>query len=146
MANQFRISNSAAKRLADSFDDEVNVGGAVASMRILDGAQPADPDTVESGTLGAEILFGAVAFGGATDGAPGGLITLGGVPLSDASADAAIDPATYFRIRNDNSGAPDDVADGSVGTADADLILNTTSISAGSIVTLNSMTVTMPET
>lgn len=115
-------------------------------MRILDGAQPADPDTAETGTLGAEILFQATAFGGAADGTPGGVITLAGVPLSDASADAAINPATYFRIRNDNTGTPDDVADGSVGTATSDLILNTTAISAGAIVTLNSMTVTMPET
>lgn len=145
MANAFRISNVTAKRLADSFDDEVNVGAQVASMRILNGAQPADPDTAETGTLGAEILFAATAFGGATDAAPGGLLTLAGVPLSDASADNAIDPATYFRIRNDNSGTPDDVADGSVGTATSDLILNTTAITAGSIVTLNSMTVTMPE-
>ena len=77
--------------------------------------------------------------------APGGLLTLGGVPLSDASADNAIDPATYFRIRNDNSGSPDDVCDGEIGTSGSDLNLNTTAISAGSIVTLNSMTVTMPE-
>ncbi len=145
MANNFRVSNSTAKRLADAVDDEVNVGGAVASMRLLNGAQPADPDTAETGTLGAEILFGAVAFGGATDAAPGGLITLAGVPLSDASADAAIDPATYFRIRNDNSGTPDDVCDGEIGTSGADLNLNTTAISAGAIVTLNSMTVNMPE-
>lgn len=145
MANNFRISNSTAIRMADSFDDEVNVGGAVASMRLLTGAQPADPDTVEAGTLLAEILFDATAFGGAADGGPGGELTLASTPLSDASADNDGD-AGYFRIRNDNSGSPDDVADGEVGTSGSDLNLNTITITMGSTVTLNSMTVTMPET
>ncbi len=144
MANNFRISNVAAKRLADSFDDEINVGGAVASVRILSGSQPADPDTVESGTLLAELLMTAVAFGAATDGAPGGLLTAAAI-ADDASADNT-GTAGYFRIRNDNSGTPDDVCDGECGTSGADLNLNTLEITSGSTVSITAMTVTMPET
>ena len=109
-------------------------------MRILSGAQPANPDTAESGTLLAgDILYSATAFGAAA----AGVLTAAGVPLSDASADNG-GVAGYFRMRNDNTGTPDDVADGEIGTSGADLNLNTTTITGSSTVTLNSQTVTMP--
>ncbi len=143
MANNFRISNVAAKRLADSFDDEINVGAAVASIRILVGGQPTDPDTAETGLLLAELLMTAVAFGAATDAAPGGLITAAAI-ADDTNADNT-GTAGYFRIRNDNSGTPDDVCDGEAGTSGADLNLNTLEITSGSTVSITAMTVTMPE-
>ncbi len=145
MALNFRFSNVGAIRLADGFDDEINVGAAVAAMRILSGAQPADPDTTETGTLLASIDYVAVAFGAATDGAPGGLLTAASVPRTDASADNT-GTAGYFRMRNDDTGTPDDVADGECGTSGADLNLNTLEITSGSAVELTSQTVTMPET
>ncbi len=144
MALNFRISNVAAKRLADSFDDEVNVGGAVASVRILSGGQPADPDVAETGTLLAELLMSATAFGAATDQAPGGRITAAAIS-DDVSADNT-GTAGYFRIRNDNSGTPDDVCDGECGTSGADMNLNTLEITSGSTVSITAMTVDMPET
>ena len=143
MATNFRISNVAAKAMADALDDEVNVGGAVASIRILSGAQPADPDTVEAGTLLAELLMSATAFGAATDAAPGGLITAAAIS-DDSNADNT-GTAGYFRVRNDNSGAPDDVCDGEVGAGGADLNMNTVEITSGSTVSITAMTVTMPE-
>ena len=144
MANNFRISNVAAKSLADAFDVEINVGGAVASVRILSGAQPTDPDTAEAGTLLAELLGAATFFGAATDAAPGGLITAAAIN-DDVSADNT-GTAGYFRIRNDNSGTPDDVCDGECGTSGADLNFNTLAITSGSTVSITSFTVTMPET
>lgn len=142
MANNFRISNSAAKKMADIFDDEVNIGSTAATCRILSGAQPADPDTAETGTLLAEPTFSDPAFGAATDGAPGGLLTAAAI-TDDSSADNT-GTAGYFRIAAKGTGA-DDVADGEVGTSGADLNLNTVSITAGSTVSITSFTVTMPE-
>lgn len=142
MANLFKISNVAAKDMADAFDAVVNVGGAVASIRILTTPRPADPDTAETGTLLAELLMNAVAFGAAADGDPGGELTAAGI--GDATA-GNTGTAAYFRIRNDNSGSPDDVADGEIGTSGADLNLNTLEITSGSTVSITSMIVTMPE-
>jgi hypothetical protein len=142
VANNFRISNAAAKRLADSFDDEVNVGSTASVLDVRTGAQPADPDTAATGTLLATLTFSDPAFGAATDGAPGGLLTASAI-TQDSSADAT-GTAGYFRIRATGTGA-DDVADGECGTAGADLNFNTTSITAGSAVSITSMTVTMPE-
>ena len=143
MANDFRISNSAAIRMADSMDEEINVGGAVASIRILTTARPADPDTAETGTLLAELLMSAVAFGAAVDGDPGGELTAAAI-TDDSSADAT-GTAAYFRMRNDNSGTPDDVADGEIGTSGSDLNLNTVAITISATVSITSMVMTMPE-
>lgn len=142
MALNFRISNAAAKALADAFDDAVNIGSTAATLRILSGAQPADPDTAESGTLLAELTFSDPAFGSATDGNPGGLLTASSI-TADSSANAT-GTAGYFRIKANGTGA-DDVADGEVGTSGADLNLNTVSITSGSNVSVSSFTVTMPE-
>ena len=75
MALNFRISNVAAKALADSFDDQVNIGSTAAVTDIRSGAQPADPDTAATGTLLATLTFSDPAFGAATDANPGGLLT-----------------------------------------------------------------------
>lgn len=142
MALNFRISNAAAKAMADTFDDQVNIGSTASVIDIRTGAQPADPDTAATGTLLATLTFSDPAFGAATDGNPGGLLTASAI-TDDSSADAT-GTAGYFRIRATGTGA-DDVADGEVGTSGADLNMNTTSITSGSTVSITSMTVTMPE-
>lgn len=142
MANNFNISNVAAKALADCFDDQVNIGSTAANIAIRDGSQPADPDSAESGTLLATLVCSDPMFGAATDADPGGLITASAI-TSDTSADAT-GTAGYFRIKATGSGA-DDVADGSCGTSGSDLNFNTTSITSGSTVSITSFTVTMPE-
>lgn len=142
MANNFNISNAAAIRLADAFDDEVNKGTAASEIDIRSGAQPADPDTAASGTLLATLTASDPMFGAATDAAPGALLTASAI-TSDSSANAT-GTAGYFRIRSVTT-TPDDVADGEVGTSGSDLNMNTTSITAGSTVSITSFLVTMPE-
>lgn len=142
MALNFRISNSAAKRLANAFETEVDIGSTASVIDIRSGAQPADPDTAASGTLLATLTFTDPAFGAATDANPGGLITAATI-TGDSSADAT-GTAGYFRIRATGTGA-DDVADGEVGTSGADLNFNTTAITSGSQVDITAFTVTMPE-
>lgn len=142
MANNFRISNVSAIALANTFDDQVNIGSTASVIDIRSGGQPADPDTGATGTLLATLTFSDPAFGAATDGNPGGLLTASAI-TSDTSADATAS-AGYFRMRATGTGA-DDVADGEVGTSGADLNMNTIAITAGSTVSITSMTVTMPE-
>lgn len=143
MANNFRISNACAKAMADTFDDQVNIGSTAAVLDVRTGAQPADPDTAATGTLLGTLTFSDPAFGTATDGNPGGLLTASAI-TQDSSADAT-GTAGYFRIRATGTGA-DDVADGECGTSGADLNFNTVSITSGSAVSITSLTVTMRET
>lgn len=73
--------------------------------------------------------------------ASGGVLTFSGFPRSDTSADAT-GTAAAARIRDSNG---NDVITGlTVGAAGsgADIILDTTAIDAGEIVTLNSATIT----
>lgn len=142
MANNFNISNVAAKALADSFDDQVNVGSTASAIDIRTGTQPADPDTTATGTLLATLTASDPMFGAATDGNPGGLLTASAI-TDDSSADAT-GTAGYFRIRATGTGA-DDVADGECGTSGSDLNFNTVAITSGSTVSITSFTVTMLE-
>jgi len=142
MANDFNVSNAAALRLADSFDDEVNKGSTAAVIDIRTGAHPANVDTAATGTLLATLTFADPAFGAAADANPGGRITAD-VITDDSSADNN-GTAEHFRIRATGTGA-DDVADGTCGASASDLNFNTTSITAGSTVSITSFTVTMPE-
>ncbi len=143
MANAFRISNAAAKAMADTFDDQVNIGSTASVLDVRTGSQPADPDTAATGTLLGTLTFSDPAFGAASDAAPGGLLTASAI-TQDSSADAT-GTAGYFRIRATGTGA-DDVADGECGTSGADLNFNTTSITSGSAISITSLTVTMRET
>jgi hypothetical protein len=106
-------------------------------LRIYSGAQPATPETAVSGTLLAELRFGATPFAAAT----GGTATANAI-TSDASADAT-GTAGYFRaLKSDGTTA---VYDGSVGTSASDLNLATTSIVAAATVSISSLVITLPQ-
>ena len=102
-------------------------------IRIYDGSQPANADTALSGqTLLAELTFGADAFGAAV----AGLITANAVN-SDASANAT-GTATWARLlKTDGTSV---VMDGSVGTSAANVVINSTAISAGAAVNCSAVT------
>ena len=142
MANNFNISNVCAKAIADTVDDQINIGSTASVIDVRTGAQPADVDTAATGTLLATLTFSDPAFGAATDANPGGLITASAI-TDDSSADAT-GTAGYFRIRATGTGA-DDVADGECGTSGSDLNFNTVSITSGSTVSITSYTITAPE-
>lgn len=107
-------------------------------LRIYSGAQPATANTALSGnTLLAELRFNATAFGAAVDG-----VLTANAFTADSAADAS-GTATFFRaFKSDGTSV---LMDGSVGTASANLILPTTSISAGQTVSVSSMTHTLPK-
>lgn len=122
--------------------DSVDEGSTAATIRIRTGTQPADPDATEDGTLLATLTMSDPAFGAAADDSPGGLATADTI-TDDSSADAT-NTATYFRIGATGTGA-DDHIDGSVGTSDADLIVNTTSFVSGAVISISSLTVALSQ-
>jgi hypothetical protein len=114
------------------------------SIKIYSGAMPATTETASSGTLlSSGCTLAATAFGSATDPGSTGLATAtAGAIASDTNA-AATGTAGYFRAyKSDGTTC---VIQGTVGTSAADMILNTTSISAGSTVAITSWVVTLPD-
>jgi hypothetical protein len=141
MANGFYLTNAVAlvglDAIVDSFDS-----GTAAVINIYSGSVPTDADTA----LGAQVLLAQLtmsgtAFGAAADLAPGARATASAI-TSDTSADAT-GTATFFRVLDQSGGTVK--AQGTVGTATSDMILNTTSITSGSTVSISSFTITLPE-
>jgi hypothetical protein len=136
----FYISNPAAIAACDAVVDLCDAGAGAATVRILDGAVPADADAAETGTLLAELTmsdpaFGAAALSGDTAVATAATIT------PDTSANAS-GTASYFRIVDSNSNV---IMQGTVGTSGADLNMNSVAIAAGAQVSITSLTYTHPE-
>lgn len=138
------ISNTTALAMADAADDAYNAGStdANADLSFYDGTPPADADTaLGSNTLLAKIELQNPAFGAAADVSPGARITLAGVPLSDSSIDAS-GTVSFARIHNRNNASR---WQGTVGTSGTDVIINSTALSSGAVLTVTAMTQTMPE-
>ena len=134
------ISAAAAIDMIDALAALFDVGSPNAVINGRTGTQPADPDATESGTLLFTLNMSATAFGAGADAAPGGRITAASI-TDDSSADAT-GTLGYNRI-NDAGGTS--ILDGSVGTSDADFIYNTLSIVSGAVVSMTSLTITMPQ-
>jgi hypothetical protein len=97
---------------------------------------------LEIGTAGMASVLATIALAnpiaGAATGA--GLLTLSGFPRSDTSADAT-GIAAAARIRT-ASGGTDIVTGLTVGTSGSDINLDSTNITTGQTVTINSFTIT----
>jgi hypothetical protein len=132
MALNPKYSNTMVNAEADAVGDALDDG----YLRIYDGTQPANADTaIVAQNLLAELRFDSDAFGAASS----GVITANAI-ADDASA-AATGTATWARIL-----ASDGTTvwfDGSVGTASANVILNTTSIVTGAVVSCSGLTFTV---
>lgn len=136
------ITNAAAIAACDAIVDRVDQGAGAGKLKIYSGAVPTDADTA----LGAQVLlatlvFSDPAFGAAADSAGEATATANAI-TSDLSADAT-DTASFFRVADSN-----DVVlwQGTVGTAGAQLNLNTTSIVAGAEVAVTAYTFVFNET
>ncbi len=141
MAADFVITNAVAQSMLNAFTTATDAGTA-AVINIYSGTPPADADAALSGnTLLAQLTMSGTSFPAATDLNPGARITANAI-TADSSADAT-GTATFFRILTQNAGTV--TAQGTAGTASADLILNTVSITAGSTVSITAATVTLPE-
>lgn len=128
MASNLKLSNTAVNAEAEALSPLANNG----YIRIYDGVQPATADTAVSGqTLLAELRFGATAFLTAVS----GILTANAI-TADTSADNS-GTASWYRALQSNGTTV--LWDGSVGTADADMILNSAVIAAGANVSISSL-------
>lgn len=89
------------------------------------------------GTLLAELRFGATAFGAAV----AGVLTANAITPEDAALDTGI-AAKYEAYASNGSTL---LWTGTVGTADADLILNSVNISSGAQVSITALEHTVPK-
>ena len=107
-------------------------------LRIYDGVQPATGDTaITTQVLLAELRWNATAYG-----APTGGLAIANALTGDASANAS-GISSWFRVfESDGTTA---VWDGSVGTSNADLIMASTTITAGQPVNITSAQYTIPK-
>lgn len=143
MPNAFFVTNAVAQGMLNSTGlAEAVDAGTAAVINIYSGTAPSNADAALSGnTLLAQLTCAGTAFSGYSDTGTAGRATFAAI-TSDSSADAT-GTATFFRILTQNAGTV--IAQGSVGTATSDLILNTTSITAGSTVSITSATIDLPE-
>jgi hypothetical protein len=125
------LSTTLRNTRANAIKTAVDAGGAAGFLRVYDGSRPATGGTAT--TLLAELTFSFPSAAASS----GGVLTFSAV-TADASANAT-GTATWCRIV-DSTGAF--VLDGSVGTAGADYILNTVSITSGVQVSCSSAVIT----
>lgn len=96
---------------------------------------------LEIGTTGMASVLATIALGNpAAAGASGGVLTFSGFPRSDTAADNT-GTAAAARIRT-ASGGTDIVTGLTVGLSGSDINLDSTSITTGQTVTINSATIT----
>jgi len=128
------ISDAAAKAATDAVCALCNGG----TIQIRSGTQPANANAAASGTLLVTLTFSATAF--APAGATGGQAAANAIGSANAVATGT---ASWFRaFKSDGTTA---VFDGSVGTATADLILSSVSLTTGGNVAVSSLTYTSTE-
>jgi len=130
-----RLPDATRSAMADAIETYTDTGAGNAKLRIYTGSQPASANNAASGTLLVEITLVDPAFGAAS----AGVIT-----LADPAAVAATTSGTagWFRVVNPGGAT---VFDGSAGTSGTDLILATTTITAGVAVDiLSGGTLTVP--
>lgn len=106
-------------------------------LRIYSGSQPSAPEDAASGTLLAELRFGATAF----DAASGGIAAANAITAEDSAPDTGT--AGWFRVfASDGTTA---LWDGSVGTSGADMNINSLAIVTGDEVSISGFTVIFPQ-
>lgn len=141
MAVDTIITNAVAIIALDAITATFDTGTA-AVINIYDSTVPADADTaLGAQQLLAQLTMSATSFGGATDANPNALATANSI-TADTSANNT-GTATFFRVLTQDAGTVR--MQGTVGTATSDLVLNTTSITSGSTVSISAFTLTLPE-
>lgn len=116
--------------------------GGAGTIEIRTGAPEATTLTADAGTKLATLTFSSTAFAASTDGGSDGLAhALANAITSDTNA-ANSGTAGHFRAKS-NGGVV--ILQGTAGTSSADLILNTTTITAGDTVAITSYLVTLAD-
>lgn len=139
MAAACRIAAATAIIACDAIVDDVDGASTAAHLKIYSGTVPAYADTaITDQTVLADITLNRPAFGNAAADA-GNHWAESDLDVDPALADSSADAsgtASFFRIIDDASAC---IVQGTVGTAEADLILNTTSIVKTANVSITSL-------
>jgi hypothetical protein len=142
MATDPQCSQTAAQSALDALLALINAGTPPGKIKIYTGSPPSNVEAAATGTLLATLTFSNTAFQAAVAiTSPRGARATANAITSDTNA-AATGTAGYFRATNAAGTA---VLQGTCGTSNADMILNTTSIVAGATVSCSSYTVTLPD-
>jgi hypothetical protein len=132
-----KITTGTADSMLTTLATSLNSG----LLRIYSGTEPATADTALSGnTLLAQLTFGATAFAAATASGADRIITANAI-TQDSSADAD-GTATFFRATN--TAGTTTIYQGTVGTSGQQLNLTATNIVAGGVVSVSSLSITLP--
>lgn len=147
MAADTKICSAAAIAACDAITAlvDVDAGALVGKLIIYDGVAPATADTALSSNdpLVTFDLVNATPFAAAIDSGGYAEAVLDCTPALSASGGAVVSgTASFFRIL---STAGDCIVQGTCGTADADMIMNTLTIVGGSTVTLTSYSLKVSE-
>jgi hypothetical protein len=143
MATDTIISNAAAIAACDAIVDLLDAGSAAGHLKIYSAGSgvPADVDTaITDQVLLADLTLSDPAFGGAADNTGKATATASSI-TADSSANAS-GTAAFFRAEDSNGVAR---IQGTVGTSDCDLNLNSVAISSGAQVSITSWTFSVPE-
>jgi hypothetical protein len=132
-----KINTESADAMLGALSTLLNSG----KIRIYAGTEPATANTALSGnTQLAELSFGATAFGAPTASGADRIITANAI-TQDSAADAT-GTATFFRALN--TAGTTTYYQGTVGTSGQQLNLTATNIVADGVVSVSSLTITMP--
>lgn len=134
MALNTQMSDTSANAQGDALAPLFNTG----YLRIYSGTQPTNANTALSGnTLLATLRFNATAFPATS----AGVMTANAI-TADTNA-AASGTASFFRaLKSDGTTV---LMDGSIGTASANMVVATTTITAGQTVSCSSFVVNIRE-
>jgi hypothetical protein len=108
---------------------------ASSTLKIYSGAQPATTLTSEAGTLGGTLTFGATPFGSAATGTSDGNVTATAGAISPETNAPNSITAGHFRIATTGGTV---IMQGNCGTSSADLVMSSTTITAGDTVACSS--------
>lgn len=131
------LPDASRDAMCDALVDLVDIGSANTEglVRVYDGSRPAVSASVTDQNLLAEFEMADPAYGTSTN----GTATLLGTPLQTTGETNGT--ATWVRVVDKDE---DTIFDGSVGTSDADFIINTVSITTGVAVEITDGSFVMP--
>jgi hypothetical protein len=127
-----QLANATVNGQADNLSTRLNNGW----LRIYSGTQPTNADTA----IGAQVLLAELRFNAtAAPAASNGVLTFNAL-TADTSANATGTAAWYRAFESNGTTV---VMDGSVGTTDSNLILNSVAIQSGAQVSVTGFTHTV---
>lgn len=134
------ISMAAAQAMLNALTALLNSG----TIKIYTGSPPASAEASSTGTLlSSGCTYGSTAFGAATDPGSTGLATATANSITSDTNAAGSGTAGYFRAYKSDGTTV--VAQGTCSTSAADMILSTTTITAGQTVAVSSHVITLPD-